>query len=96
MAVHELAGTKVRKEDYIDLQLFMKIVILRLEITLGNSDLEKVYDSNYIYHFGIWIDKRKIRTYLNRDNYCVVDKKSYTKVPTYNEILESDKLLEKN
>lgn len=42
---------------------------------MKNSDLEKVYDPNYIYHFGIWIDKRKIRTYLNRENYCVVDKK---------------------
>ena len=56
---------------------------------MKNSDLEKVYDSNFIYHFGIWIDKRKTRIYLDRDNYCVIDKKSYTKVPAHTEILEN-------
>lgn len=56
---------------------------------MKNSDLEKVYDSNFIYHFGIWIDKRKVRIYLNRDNYCIIDKKSYTRVPAHNEILDN-------
>ena len=60
-----------------------------MEDILKNSDLEKVYDSNFIYHFGIWIDKRKVRIYLNRDNYCIIDKKSYTRVPTHNEILDN-------
>lgn len=66
-----------------------KIIFCRLEDTLKNNDLKKVYNPNFIYHFGIWIDKRKIRIYLNRDNYCKVDKKSYTKVPAYNEILNN-------
>ena len=56
---------------------------------MKNNDLKKVYNPNFIYHFCIWIDKRKIRIYLNRDNYCKVDKKSYTKVPAYNEILNN-------
>ena len=50
---------------------------------MKNSDLEKVYDPNFIYHFGIWIDKRKVRTYLDRDNYCIIDRKSYIKVTEY-------------
>jgi len=56
---------------------------------LNKSDFEKVYDPNFVYHFGTWIDKRKIRIYLDRDNYCKIDKKSYTKVPAQNEILEN-------
>lgn len=64
-------------------------ILLRLEEILKNSDLEKVYDPNFIYHFGIWIDKRKVRTYLDRDNYCIIDRKSYIKVPAYDEVLNN-------
>lgn len=56
---------------------------------MKESDIEKVYDPNFVLHFGTWIDKRKNRIYLNRDNYCKIDKKSYTKVPAHNEILEN-------
>lgn len=56
---------------------------------MENSNLEKEYDSNFVCHFGVLLDKKKIRIYLNRDNYCIIDKKNYTKVPAHNEILKN-------
>lgn len=51
--------------------------------------LNYLYADTHILHFGVWLDKSKVRLNLTRDNFAAIDRESYTKVPAYNEILKN-------
>lgn len=51
--------------------------------------LEYYSDKTHVLHFGILLDKTKVRLNLTRDNFAQIDRESYTKVPAYNDILEN-------
>lgn len=51
--------------------------------------LEYYSDKTKILHFGVSLDKTKIRLNLTRENFAKIDRESYTKVPAHNKILEN-------
>lgn len=60
-----------------------------MKILGKKKDSIYLYDDKYILYFGEWFDKTKVRLNLTRENFAKIDKESYTKLPSYDEVLKN-------